>query len=73
MRWGWYDQRLPSSKGMRASGSASRAAIDGAMNGNVCRCATYGRIRQAIHRAAKAAGRAAEAAGRAAKAAGGDA
>jgi isoquinoline 1-oxidoreductase subunit alpha len=28
------------------------AAIDGAMNGNLCRCATYLRIRQAIHRAA---------------------
>ncbi len=28
------------------------AEIDAAMNGNVCRCATYTRIRQAIHRAA---------------------
>ncbi|QJR79373.1 (2Fe-2S)-binding protein [Alteromonas pelagimontana] len=27
--------------------------IDGAMVGNVCRCATYQRIRQAIHQAAK--------------------
>ena len=27
--------------------------IDAAMNGNVCRCATYLRIRQAIHRAAE--------------------
>ena len=26
--------------------------IDGAMNGNVCRCATYGRIRRAVHQAA---------------------
>lgn len=26
--------------------------IDGAMNGNLCRCATYTRIRQAIHVAA---------------------
>ena len=26
--------------------------IDGAMNGNICRCGTYIRIRQAIHRAA---------------------
>jgi len=26
--------------------------IDGAMNGNICRCGTYLRIRQAIHRAA---------------------
>jgi isoquinoline 1-oxidoreductase alpha subunit len=28
------------------------ADIDQAMNGNICRCATYLRIRQAIHRAA---------------------
>jgi aerobic-type carbon monoxide dehydrogenase small subunit (CoxS/CutS family) len=28
------------------------ADIDVAMNGNLCRCATYVRIRQAIHRAA---------------------
>jgi isoquinoline 1-oxidoreductase alpha subunit len=27
--------------------------IDAAMNGNICRCATYGRIRTAIHAAAK--------------------
>jgi isoquinoline 1-oxidoreductase alpha subunit len=26
--------------------------IDAAMSGNICRCATYGRIRQGIHRAA---------------------
>jgi len=29
------------------------SAIDSAMQGNVCRCATYVRIRAAIHRAAK--------------------
>ena len=29
------------------------ADIDQAMNGNICRCATYLRIRQAIHRAAQ--------------------
>ena len=28
------------------------AEIDGAMAGNICRCATYHRIRQAIHNAA---------------------
>jgi isoquinoline 1-oxidoreductase alpha subunit len=28
------------------------ADIDGAMSGNLCRCGTYQRIRQAIHRAA---------------------
>jgi isoquinoline 1-oxidoreductase subunit alpha len=27
--------------------------IDGAMAGNICRCGTYGRIRAAIHRAAR--------------------
>lgn len=32
----------------------SDADIDAAMSGNVCRCATYVRIRQAIHNAAKA-------------------
>ena len=33
--------------------------IDLAMNGNICRCATYVRIRAAIHRAADAAAKAA--------------
>ena len=32
--------------------SPSDADIDAAMNGNLCRCATYQRIRQAIHLAA---------------------
>jgi len=32
------------------------SAIDAAMNGNLCRCGTYARIRQAIHRAAALAG-----------------
>jgi isoquinoline 1-oxidoreductase alpha subunit len=30
----------------------SDADIDGAMSGNICRCATYARIRAAIHAAA---------------------
>ncbi|MBX3173769.1 MAG: (2Fe-2S)-binding protein [Gemmatimonadaceae bacterium] len=30
----------------------SDADIDAAMNGNLCRCATYARIREGIHRAA---------------------
>jgi len=34
----------------------SDADIDAAMTGNVCRCATYVRIRAAIHEAAKALG-----------------
>jgi isoquinoline 1-oxidoreductase alpha subunit len=32
--------------------SPTDADIDAAMNGNICRCATYLRIRQAIHHAA---------------------
>ena len=31
--------------------------IDGAMTGNICRCATYPRIRRAVHEAAAKAGR----------------
>jgi aerobic-type carbon monoxide dehydrogenase small subunit (CoxS/CutS family) len=34
----------------------SDADIDQAMNGNLCRCGTYVRIRQAVHRAAAIAG-----------------
>ncbi|MEQ8497009.1 MAG: 2Fe-2S iron-sulfur cluster-binding protein, partial [Gammaproteobacteria bacterium] len=29
------------------------AAIDRALDGNLCRCATYARIRRAVHRAAE--------------------
>ena len=32
----------------------TEADIDGAMNGNICRCATYARIREAIKQAATA-------------------
>lgn len=38
------------------SKNPSDADIDAAMGGNVCRCATYVRIRAAIHQAAKALG-----------------
>ena len=38
------------------NGSPTDEDIDTAMNGNVCRCATYVRIRAAIHRAAKTMG-----------------
>ena len=31
----------------------SDAEIDAAMNGNICRCGTYQRIREAVHRAAE--------------------
>ena len=33
------------------------ADIDGAMDGNICRCGTYPRIRKAIHRAAELSGK----------------
>jgi isoquinoline 1-oxidoreductase alpha subunit len=33
--------------------SPTDADIDGAMSGNICRCATYLRIRAAIHAAAQ--------------------
>jgi isoquinoline 1-oxidoreductase subunit alpha len=39
-----------------ANRQPSDADIDGAMAGNLCRCATYARIRAAIHQAAKALG-----------------
>jgi aerobic-type carbon monoxide dehydrogenase small subunit (CoxS/CutS family) len=41
----------------------SDAEIDEAMKGNICRCGTYQRIRQAVHRAAKLQGAAPKAAG----------
>jgi isoquinoline 1-oxidoreductase alpha subunit len=39
-----------------ANNRPSDADIDAAMSGNVCRCATYGRIRAAIKQAAKSLG-----------------
>ena len=38
---------------LRETPRPSDQDIDAAMNGNVCRCATYHRIRAAIHRAAE--------------------
>ncbi len=38
---------------LRANKKPTDADIDAAMNGNLCRCATYVRIRAAIHAAAK--------------------
>ena len=38
---------------LQSNRSPSDSDIDGAMGGNVCRCATYVRIRAAIHEAAK--------------------
>ena len=37
---------------LKTTPNPTDAQIDTAMNGNVCRCATYLRIRQAIHKAA---------------------
>jgi isoquinoline 1-oxidoreductase alpha subunit len=37
---------------LKSNPSPTDADIDGAMAGNICRCGTYGRIRQAIHSAA---------------------
>jgi isoquinoline 1-oxidoreductase subunit alpha len=60
----WIDLQVPQcgycQSGQIMSASAlleknpvpSDAEIDGAMSGNICRCATYGRIRAAIHAAA---------------------
>jgi isoquinoline 1-oxidoreductase alpha subunit len=41
---------------LAANPKPSDADIDAAMTGNVCRCATYGRIRAAIHEAARTTG-----------------
>jgi len=38
---------------LKTSPQPSDAQIDAAMNGNLCRCGTYPRIRAAIHRAAE--------------------
>lgn len=38
---------------LQQNGKPTDADIDGAMAGNLCRCATYQRIRAAIHEAAK--------------------
>src|SRR3982751_5487035 len=39
---------------LQATPKPTDADIDRAMNGNVCRCGTYTRIREAIHKAANA-------------------
>ena len=38
---------------LTANPKPSDSDIDAAMNGNICRCATYARIRTAIHAAAR--------------------
>ncbi|MEL5200674.1 (2Fe-2S)-binding protein [Serratia ureilytica] len=49
-------QIMSASALLAQSKNPSDADIDAAMGGNVCRCATYVRIRAAIHQAAKALG-----------------
>lgn len=39
---------------LEANKKPSDADIDAALTGNICRCATYARIRSAVHEAAKA-------------------
>jgi len=39
---------------LKSTPKPSDADIDSAMNGNICRCGTYSRIRKAIHRATEA-------------------
>jgi isoquinoline 1-oxidoreductase subunit alpha len=38
---------------LESNAEPTDADIDGAMSGNICRCATYARIRAAIHAAAQ--------------------
>jgi isoquinoline 1-oxidoreductase alpha subunit len=45
-------QMMSASALLSANSKPSDADIDNAMQGNLCRCATYHRIRAAIHRAA---------------------
>jgi aerobic-type carbon monoxide dehydrogenase small subunit (CoxS/CutS family) len=39
---------------LNANPKPSDADVDAVMNGNLCRCGTYQRIRKAVHRAADA-------------------
>jgi aerobic-type carbon monoxide dehydrogenase small subunit (CoxS/CutS family) len=43
---------------LNTNSTPSDADVDQAMAGNLCRCGTYNRIRQAIHTAARKGGRA---------------
>ena len=51
--WCQSGQIIAASALLDANKAPSDADIDDAMAGNACRCATYARIRQAIHNAAK--------------------
>jgi isoquinoline 1-oxidoreductase alpha subunit len=46
-------QLMAASALLKNNPNPTDADIDTAMNGNICRCTTYLRIRQAIHRAAQ--------------------
>jgi aerobic-type carbon monoxide dehydrogenase small subunit (CoxS/CutS family) len=46
-------RRLGAHRGAATSAARPIEDIDAAMSGNICRCATYPRIRAAIKRAAK--------------------
>jgi isoquinoline 1-oxidoreductase alpha subunit len=46
-------QLLAAAALLKATPKPGDAEIDAAMNGNLCRCGTYPRIRAAIHRAAE--------------------
>ena len=48
------DQIMSAAALLKATPKPTDADIDEAMAGNICRCATYVRIRQAIHEAAEA-------------------
>lgn len=54
--WCQTGQLLSACVLLREKSRPSDADIDAAMAGNACRCATYQRIRAAIHRAAELAG-----------------
>ncbi len=49
-------QLMSASALLRSTPQPTDAQIDEAMSGNLCRCGTYPRIREAIHRAAKGGG-----------------
>ena len=51
--WCQSGQVIAASALLSANKAPSDAEIDEAMSGNACRCATYQRIRKAIHNAAK--------------------
>ncbi len=51
--WCQSGQVLAAAALLRRTPKPSDAEVETAMNGNLCRCATYDRIRQAIHLAAQ--------------------